>query len=89
MLSIREDYKLTDSAESNHSFTVKQYPLRNERETQMVDICSCGHAWFYHDGKCEECTCPKYEFQQRLSNKDARELRWKIFFDNKEKGFEQ
>lgn len=31
------------------------------------DTCKCGHADFFHEGSCEECSCEQYSFDENYA----------------------
>ena len=65
---------------------MKEYPKRELSDKEMiVDICRCGHGIHRHKitetgpkGRCNVCTCPKYIFEQQLTQKEALDLLFHI-----------
>lgn len=67
---------------------MKEYPLRTT--DVLVDVCECGHAKHYHeviDDKCDDCTCPKYNFEQQMTIRNALKLSRQIRKDRLTSGF--
>lgn len=51
---------------------------------ELTEICSCGHDVIMHDsgdprGACFLCLCPRYEFEQRLTRTEVRDLQSLIY----------
>lgn len=62
------------------------YALRVHPDTshELVDVCRCGHESIMHDygpprGACVTCLCPRYEFEQKMTQAEASDLKSLIY----------
>lgn len=63
-MSLREPYE------------ARQHP---DTSNELINICRCGHEQFMHEfgeprGACYTCLCPRYEFEQRVTRREAIDL---------------
>ena len=62
-------------------------PLDHEGLNELVDVCKCGHGDYNHrrdtlKKECSCCTCPQYQFEQRMTQ--AKEIELGLFLINTE-----